>query len=82
MRRPALFTLTTLSLTTLSLAVLTASPAQAAAPPPPPPPAPADAVVWQMNEGAGSTVMTDSGPRGLNGTINPTGVQTGWSSPA
>jgi PKD repeat protein len=32
---------------------------------------------YQMNEPAGSTVMTDSSGNGLNGTIDPTGVQTG-----
>lgn len=74
MRRIAL-----LSLATIGLLAVTTAPAQAAAPPPPPPPTPADAVVWNMNESAGATVMLDSGPRGLNGTIDPTGVQTGWS---
>ena len=76
MHRLSLLSLSTLSLSTLSVAVLTATPAQAA--PLLPPPMPVDAVVWQMNEGAGATVMSDSGPHGLQGTINPTGVQTGW----
>ena len=43
---------------------------------------PAEAVVgatadYEMNEPAGSTVMTDSSGNGLNGVIDPTGVQTG-----
>lgn len=73
MRRTAL-----LCLATLGALALTSAPAQAA-PPPPPPTQPADAVVWDMNEGPGATVMSDSGPRGLNGTVNPTGVMTGWT---
>ena len=43
---------------------------------------PAEAVAgatadYEMNEPAGSTVMTDSSGNGLNGVIDPTGVQTG-----
>lgn len=68
-----------LSLATLGALALTCAPAQAAVPPPPPPPTPADAVVWDMNEGSGATVMADSGPRGLNGAVDPSGVTTGWT---
>ena len=32
---------------------------------------------YEMNEPVGSTVMTDSSGNGLNGVIDPTGVQTG-----
>jgi PKD repeat protein len=32
---------------------------------------------YEMNEPAGSTVMTDSSGNGLNGSIDPTGLQTG-----
>src|SRR3954452_18669033 len=66
------------TLATVATLALTTAPAQAAAPPPPPPPTPADAVVWDMNEAAGATVMQDSGPQGLNGVIDPSGVQTGF----
>jgi PKD repeat protein len=43
---------------------------------------PAEAVAgatadYEMNEPAGSSVMTDSSGNGLNGVIDPTGVQTG-----
>ena len=41
--------------------------------------APATGVVanWQMNEGSGATVMTDSGPNGITGAIG-SAVVTGW----
>ncbi len=47
-------------------------PAEAADPP-------TVSVVWNMNESFGTPVMTDSGPRNLAGTVNPTGVVSGYS---
>ncbi len=34
---------------------------------------------WDMNESAGAAVMHDSGPLHLNGSVDPTGVTTGFS---
>ncbi len=38
-----------------------------------------DTVLWEMNEALGATVMTDSGPTGLNGAVDPAGVDAGYS---
>ncbi len=35
---------------------------------------------WEMNELAGTSVMKDSGPLKLDGTVNPLGVTSGYSS--
>lgn len=32
---------------------------------------------WEMNEAPGATVMTDSGPNGINGVVG-SAIQTGW----
>ncbi len=40
----------------------------------------ASTALWQMNESSGTTVMVDSGPNGLNGTVNPSGVTSGFIS--
>jgi PKD repeat protein len=39
--------------------------------------APGVTAYYEMNEPAGATVMADSGPNHLDGTVDPTGVQSG-----
>src|SRR5262245_12266777 len=39
--------------------------------------APGVTAFWEMNEPSGTTVMTDSGPNGIHGTVNPSGVRSG-----
>jgi PKD repeat protein len=39
--------------------------------------APGVTAFYEMNEPPGTTVMTDSGPNGLNGSVDPTGVESG-----
>ena len=34
---------------------------------------------WEMNEPAGATTMTDSGPNGLHAPVDPSGVKTGFT---
>ena len=34
---------------------------------------------WQMNEAAGATVMHDGGPLGLDGSVDPAGVTSGFT---
>jgi PKD repeat protein len=39
--------------------------------------APGVTAFYEMNEPAGTTVMTDSGPNGLNAPVDPTGINSG-----
>ncbi len=64
--------------TKLSALVITATVVMAlgannayASTPPPPPPTPTIVADWEMNDAPGTTVMTDSGPNHLNGTVSP-----------
>ncbi|MEQ6902674.1 PKD domain-containing protein [Nocardioides sp. YIM 152588] len=41
--------------------------------------APGVSAYWEMDEEAGSTLMHDSGPNGLNAPIDPTGVDSGFT---
>jgi PKD repeat protein len=41
--------------------------------------APGVTAFWEMNEPAGTTVMHDSGPNGLDALVDPTGVNSGFS---
>ncbi|MEQ6902467.1 LamG-like jellyroll fold domain-containing protein [Nocardioides sp. YIM 152588] len=48
-----------------------------AAPASPASAAPETEVSWEMNESSGATTMTDSGPFGIDATVDPSGVRTG-----
>jgi hypothetical protein len=72
-RRPALAMALSVVFAATGISAVTAVSAQAAGS------ATTASLDWEMNEGAGATVMHDSGPLGLNGSIGKE-VQTGVSS--
>ncbi len=71
MRRPLLIGLIAVGATAVAL-----PPVQAASPSDP---ITTGTVLWEMDEGSGSSVMLDSGPNGINGGVDTTGVVTGYT---